>query len=170
MKKARIIPFGDPVLREQAKPVTVFHKKLHALVDTMKHTLASTEEGAALAANQIAVPKRIVVIDYLDEYHEMINPEITEQSGESTDFEGCLSLPGYSGKVTRSERVKVAFHDRHGKEACIERTGRMARCIQHEIDHLNGILFIDRMDDAYVVNDENKKLPVKELMKLTAKR
>ena len=166
MKKEKIAVFGDPVLRETAQPVTIFHKKLHLLIDRMKFTLSKEEGGAALAANQISILKRVVVIDYLDEYHEMINPEIISSSGESTESEGCLSLPGYFGNVKRAEQIKVKFQDRHGKEFVIDRSGHMARCIQHEIDHLDGILFIDRMDEPFVSNGE-KKLAVKELLKIT---
>jgi peptide deformylase len=171
MKKANIILFGEPLLRETAQPVTVFHKKLHALIDTMKHTLLTGGDGAALAAPQIGILKRITVINYQDEYFEMVNPEILSFSGEKSDYEGCLSFPGFSGNVKRAETVKVKFQDRNGKERTIERSGRMARCIQHEIDHLDGILFIDRMDEKYVFNDENNsKLSVKELLKMSRER
>jgi len=170
MKKAKIIRFGDPVLREKSQNVTVFHKKLHATVDIIKNTLSSEENGAALAANQVSIPKRITVIDYLNEYHEMINPEIISSSGKQVDYEGCLSFPGYSGKVNRAEIVTVKFQDRYGKEIIIVRSGAMARCIQHEIDHLNGILYIDRMTDDFVLSDENQsKISVRDLLKITGK-
>jgi len=171
MKKAKITRFGDPVLREESQHVNVFHKKLHALIDTMSYTLSKEYNGAALAANQISVTKRITIINYLDEYHEMINPEIISFSGEQIDYEGCLSFPGYSGKVKRAENITVKFQDRNGKEIIIERSGRMARCIQHEIDHLNGILFIDRMDDDFLIHDENQtRIPVRDLQRLTQKK
>ena len=169
MKKAKIIHFGDPVLRQKAEPVKVFHKKLHGVVDTIKNTLLDTDYAAALAANQVSILKSITVIDYCDEYFEMINPEIIASSGESTGFEGCLSLPGYSGKVKRAENVTVKYQDRHGKENTIERGGAMARCIQHELDHLNGILYIDRMVEDFVTHDDKgTKLSVKDLQRLTA--
>jgi len=169
MKKAKIIHFGDPVLRQKAEPVKVFHKKLHAVVDTIKNTLLDTDYAAALAANQVSILKSITVIDYCDEYFEMINPEIIASSGESTGFEGCLSLPGYSGKVKRAENVTVKYQDRHGKENTIERGGAMARCIQHELDHLNGILYIDRMVEDFVTHDDKgTKLSVADLQRLTA--
>jgi len=171
IKKAKIVLFGDPVLRVESQPVNVYHKKLHTLIDIISLTLQNTKDGAALAANQISILKKITVIDYMNEYFEMINPEITFQSGEQTDYEGCLSLPGYSGKVKRSTTVTVKFQDRFGKVKIIERSGNMARCIQHEIDHLNGILFIDRMEEKYIFNDEAKtKLPVDEILKITAKK
>jgi peptide deformylase len=168
MKKEKIALFGDTVLRETASPVKVFHKKLHLLIDAMKYTLDATDDAAALAAPQISVSKRITVIDYLGEYIEMVNPEILEMHGEETAYEGCLSLPGFSGAVKRAYTVKVKFQDRHGKEKVIERSGAMARCIQHEIDHLDGILYIDRMSDEYVRNDEKKSLlSVRDLRRLT---
>jgi len=172
MKKAEIAIFGDPVLREKARPVTAFHKKLHALIDTMKFTLVNGEDGAALAATQISVLKRIVVINYCDEYHEMVNPEIIEASGEQNDFEGCLSLPGLSGMVKRAGMVKVGFQDRNGKEHVIARNGRMAICIQHELDHLDGILYVDRMDGGdFVYNDEKEtKMLVGDLLRISPRK
>jgi peptide deformylase len=168
MKSGRIVLFGDPALRVKAMPVTAFHKKLHRTIDAMRTVLSSRDDGAALAATQVAIPRRIVVIDYLDEYLEMLNPEITASSGESEDFEGCLSLPGFSGRVKRAESVTVSFRDRDGNPRTIARDGRMARCIQHEIDHLDGILFIDRMEDEFVFNVETKtRLVVKDLIKAT---
>lgn len=169
MKKAKIIHFGDPVLRQKAEPVSVFHKKLHSVVDIIKATLLDADYAAALAANQVSILKSITVIDYCDEYFEMINPEIIDSSGESIGYEGCLSLPGYSGKVKRAEMVTVKYQDRNGKEITIERSGAMARCIQHELDHLNGMLYIDRMVDEFVIHDDNDtKLSVADLQRLTS--
>ncbi len=168
MKSGTIALFGDPALRVKAKPVTAFHKKLHRTIDGMKAVLLAREDGAALAATQVGIPRRIVVIDYLGEYIEMINPVITGSSGESDDFEGCLSLPGFSGRVTRARQVTVTFQDRNGNPVTIEREGPMARCIQHEVDHLDGILFIDRMEDEFVFNTATKtKLVVKDLREAT---
>jgi peptide deformylase len=155
IKKSKIIVLGDPLLRQKAKPVTVFHKKLHALIDTLAETLYASDDGAAIAANQIGVLKQITVIDYLDEYIEMVNPEIVSGEGEQTDYEGCLSIPGYSGLVSRYESVQVKYLDRTGKENVIERSGKMARCFQHEIDHLNGILFIDKVKEDFLIHNES---------------
>ena len=149
--------FGDPILRESAKPVNVFHKKLDNLIDSMNYTLSLREDGAAIAANQIGVLKRITVINYEDEYFEMVNPEIIEREGGLVDnYEGCLSYPGYIGLVPRYEKIKVKYLDRKGEQHIIERTGNMARCIQHEIDHLDGILFIDRMKETTLTHSETK--------------
>jgi peptide deformylase len=157
MKKETVVQFGDPVLRQVASPITVFHKKLRALIDTIAFTLESRGDGAALAAPQIGVSKRVVVIDYQDEYIEMVNPEITEMSGAITDGEGCLSFKGYSGEVTRAENVTVKFQDRFGEVITLTRSGPMARCMQHEIDHLDGILYIDRMEKSGIVMNEDKE-------------
>lgn len=156
-KKLKIALFGDPVLRQKAKPVTVFHKKLNLLIDSIAETLFSSKDGAALAASQVSILKRITIIDYENEYLEMINPEIISSSGEQSGYEGCLSYPGYSGMVTRFESVKVKYNNRYGEEIIIERVGKMARCIQHEIDHLNGILFIDRVTDGLLIHSETKE-------------
>jgi peptide deformylase len=155
VKKSKIVLFGDPVLRKAAKPVTVFHKKLHGLIDSMVETLHDRDDGAALAANQIGVLKSITVIDYMQEYFEMINPEIIDSEGEQTEYEGCLSLPGYFGLVSRYDHIKVKYLDRNGKENIIERNGKLARCFQHEIDHLNGILFIDKVCENFLINNDN---------------
>lgn len=166
--KYKIVRFGEPVLREKAKPVTVFHHKLHELVDSLTDTLFRSEDGAAIAAPQIGVSKRIVVIDYEDEYIELINPEILSSDGEQTGYEGCLSFPGFIGNVTRSDTVKVKYQDRDGKEITIERSGNMARCLQHEIDHLDGILFIDKVSDKYLVHQDTKeKVLLQDVLELS---
>lgn len=166
-KKLKIIEFGNPLLREKAKPVTVFHKKLNLLVDSIAETLYASEDGAALAATQVAEMKRITVIDYENEYFEMVNPEILESSGEQVDKEGCLSFPGYYGMVKRFETVKLKYQDRSGGEHIIERSGKMARCIQHELDHLDGILFIDRMvEDTLVHSITKEKISLEHALKI----
>lgn len=170
MKRAMIVQFGDPVLRNIASPVTVFHKKLHALIDTMKFTLQSNDDGAALAAPQIGVSKRVVVISYIGEYIELVNPKIIESTGSVIDEEGCLSFTGFSGLVPRAESVKVQFQDRYGKEEVISRSGSMARCLQHEIDHLDGILYVDRMNKDATVSDEYDTLSVDEVLELAGSR
>jgi peptide deformylase len=167
-KKLKIVSFGNPVLRQKAKPVTVFHKKLHSLIDSIADTLAAEENSAALAANQVDILKRIVVIDYLNEHIELINPEIFESSGSQTDYEGCLSFPGYIGKVSRANFVKVKYFDRFGEEHIIEREEKLARCLQHEIDHLNGILYIDHVEEEYLHHAEtDEKISLDEVRELT---
>ncbi len=167
-KKNKILLFGDPVLRQKAKAVTVFHKKLHGVIDTIAYNLDGREDGAALAANQVNILKRITVIDYEGEYIEMINPEIIEASGEVIKSEGCLSFPGYTGMVPRAETVKVKYNDRYGKENIIERSGNLARCFQHEIDHLNGILYIDRMKEDFLIHNETgERINIEEIRRIS---
>ena len=109
MSVSKIIELGDPVLREKSKPVTVFHKNMRKKVDTIKETLFRHDGAAALAAPQISLLKRMTVIDYMDEYLELINPEIIESSGKSYGEEGCLSVPGFFGMVERAATVTVIF-------------------------------------------------------------
>ena len=167
-KKLKILSFGDPVLRQAASPVTVFHSKLHSLIDSISYTLYNQDDGAALAANQVGILKRITVIDYEDEFIEMINPEILEMEGNQIGYEGCLSYPGYQGIVSRFNLIKVKYLNRFGEEFTIERKDKLSRCIQHEIDHLNGILFIDRMEEKFLVHTENKKkISLKDVLEIT---
>ncbi len=168
LKTEPIVLFGDMSLRTGSKPVEVFHKGLHQKIDIMAYTLRKHGGGAALAAPQIALLKNIIVIDYLGKYYELINPAITETSGEVIDYEGCLSLPNYLGRVKRYQKIKVKYQNRFGDFLEVEPENEMARCFQHEIDHLNGILYIDRMTDEYVFdNDFKEKIPVKQLLELT---
>ena len=164
----KILQVGDPLLRQKARPVTVFHKKLHSAIDSMAETLYSSGNGAALAANQVGILKQIIVIDYEEEYLELLNPVILECSGEQTDQEGCLSFTGLYGNVKRFNYIKIKYCDRYGEEHILEKKGKMSRCIQHEIDHLNGILFIDRMEEELLDNIiTNKKVELKPLLNLS---
>lgn len=153
MSRKNILGFGAPVLREIAKPITVFHKKLDKLIDDMIEILCSKEGGAGMAAPQIGVSKRIVVIQTPDGVQELINPEILNQSGEQTGEEACLSLRGYHGIVKRYNYVKIKALNRKAKEIEFSGEGYLARCIQHEIDHLNGILYIDKITPDQFFND-----------------
>ncbi len=168
VKTEPIVQFGDVSLRTVCKPVEIFHKGLHQKIDIMANTLRKHGGGAALAAPQIALLKKIIVIDYLGKYYELINPVITETSGEILDYEGCLSLPSFVGRVKRYQKIKVKYQNRFGDFLEVEPENEMARCFQHEIDHLNGMLYIDRMTDEYVFNNDlNEKIPVKQLLELT---
>jgi len=150
-----IVKDPDPVLREKAKPVTKFNANLHKLLDDMAETMYDAN-GVGLAAPQIGILKRVIVIDTGDEHGliEMVNPEIIEKSGEQFGPEGCLSIPGINGEVRRAMRVKVRGQDRHGVEYTIEGEGLLARAFQHEVDHLNGILFTDLAERIYEVTPE----------------
>ncbi len=139
----QVVTTPDPVLRAKAKPVTKINEGVFRVLDNMKDTLYA-ENGVGLAAPQIGISKRLVVIDSGDNYMELINPEITDQQGEQIRSEGCLSVPGIVGIVKRAEKVAVKALNRKGEEIILEGTGLLSRALQHEIDHLDGILFIDK--------------------------
>ena len=138
----------DPVLREVSKPVKNINSNVIKLLEDMAETMYDAE-GVGLAAPQVGILKRVVVIDIGEGLIEFINPEMIEKSGEQTGPEGCLSFPGLSGEVCRADYVKVKALDRHGAEFTIEAEGFLARALQHEIDHLNGVVFLDHADQIY---------------------
>ncbi len=139
-----VVKEGDDVLRKQARPVIEFNKRLHTLLDDMAETMYATN-GVGLAANQVGVLRRVVVIDIGDGLIELINPEIVEKSGHQEEVEGCLSSPGEYGITKRPMRVKVEAFDRFGNEVAYEGEDLLARAFCHEIDHLDGILFKDNV-------------------------
>ena len=143
-----ILKDTDPLLRQTSKPVTEITPRIHKLLNDMADTMYDAE-GVGLAAPQIAILKRVIVIDVGEGLIELINPEIIEKDGVQIGPEGCLSVPGVVGKVRRADSVKVKAQDRNGKEYVIEGTGLLARALQHEIDHLNGILFTDLAEEIY---------------------
>ncbi len=135
---------GDPVLKEVCAPVEKIDKQLKKLMDDMAETMYESN-GVGIAAPQIGKAIRLVIIDCQDEHGllELINPVITFREGTETDTEGCLSVPDIYGEVERAAKVKVEFTNRRGKKQHVTATGLLARCIQHELDHLEGQLFID---------------------------
>ena len=137
---------SDPILRKQSRKVETFDEKIKILVGDMIETMYDAD-GVGLAAPQIGILKRILVIDIYDDtgVKVLINPEILDQKGEQIDVEGCLSIPGVSGTVKRPEYIKVKGFDQEGKEIVIEGEGLLARALCHEIDHLDGILFTDKI-------------------------
>ncbi len=140
----------DPILRKKSRPVTEFNDRLFDLLDDMKDTMYQSG-GVGLAGVQVGVLRRVVVMDVSEdrnEYIELINPEITEVSDEQTGVEGCLSLPGWCGVVTRPNVVKVKAQNREGKWCLYKGEGLKARCFCHEIDHLDGILYKDKLDEG----------------------
>ncbi len=139
-----IVQIGDDILRQQAQTVKRFDKRLATLLDDMADTLYE-EDGAGLAAPQIGISKRVVVIDVGDGLVELVNPLIIKAEGREVEIEGCLSVKGRNGYVPRGAKVVVTAQNRNGGEFVIEGTGMLARALQHEIDHLNGILFVDKM-------------------------
>jgi len=147
-----IIKDNDPLLRETCKQVTEITPRIHKLLDDMADTMYDAQ-GVGLAASQISILKRVVVIDVGEGLIEMINPEIIEASGEQFGPEGCLSVPGLTGNVKRSGYVKVKALDRNGKDFIVEGNELLARALQHEIDHLNGVLFTDLAEEIYKQED-----------------
>lgn len=137
-----IIKAGAPILKQTAAPVERVDAKTRTLLDQMAETMKAAD-GVGLAAPQVGVSIRAVVIDVGEGLLEMVNPEITAREGEAIDSEGCLSVPGIFGDVVRAESVRVTYTDRRNKRKSLKAKGLLARCIQHEVDHLNGILFID---------------------------
>ncbi|RJG25996.1 peptide deformylase [Paenibacillus thiaminolyticus] len=153
-----IVHEPDPVLHQVAKEVTKLtpniHKLLNDMADTMYHA-----EGVGLAAPQIGILKRVIVVDVGDEHGliEMINPVILKAEGEQLGPEGCLSIPGLNGDVRRHQHITVQGLDRHGKTFTVEASDFLARAFQHEIDHLNGILFTEIAESVYEVPREGRK-------------
>ncbi len=147
-----IILESDETLRKKSKDVTEFNERLWQLLDDMAETMYSSD-GVGLAAVQVGVLRKVVVVDTGDTLYEIINPQIIEQSGTQTGPEGCLSSPNEYGDVTRPMKVKVKALDRFGKEYTIEGTELLARALCHEIDHLNGVLFKDLAEDLYEVEE-----------------
>ncbi len=149
MAKLKILEFPDPRLRTKATAVDVVDDELRVLIDDMFETMYAAP-GIGLAATQVNVHKRLLVTDVSadnDAPLVLINPVILEMDGKVVTDEGCLSVPGFYEEVERADSIKVQFLDRDGNEVILETDGLQAVCIQHEIDHLDGILFLDRMAD-----------------------
>jgi len=138
-----IVQAENKVLREKAQRVTKLGRNIIKLLDNMRDTMYANK-GVGLAAPQIGISKRVIVVDIGEGLVELINPEILVAAGEETGTEGCLSIPGVVGEVTRSAWIRVKGLNRKGSETEIEAEGFFARALQHEIDHLNGILFTDK--------------------------
>ncbi len=157
-----IVTFPEPSLRLKAKQVTKFDTELQTLVDNMFETLRAAP-GVGLAAPQIGESLRLVVVEYTEDEDEnakpkkyvLVNPEIIKRSEEMvTDVEGCLSLPGLAGRVERHRAVTVKAKNRFGKPLKIEAQDWLARIFQHEIDHLDGVLYIDRAEEVFELTPE----------------
>lgn len=156
MAVRKIVLLGDPILRQKAKRVTRFDESIQQLIDDMIETMRDAP-GAGLAAPQVGVPLRIAVIEVEDVVTVVCNPEIVEMEGEYEPEEGCLSVPGYVANVKRAFKVVVKAKNRRGKEIKIKAEDLLAHVLQHEIDHLDGILFIDRLPSL----DLLRKVPPK---------
>ena len=138
-----VVQVGDDVLRQKCFPVEEFDEKLWKLLDDMKETVKK-EEGAGLAAPQVGVLRRLAVVDVDEGYFELINPVIVSQKGEQSGWEGCLSVVGKSGIVSRPMKVKLSYQNRFGDKHILDAKGFFARAICHELDHLDGVLYIDK--------------------------
>lgn len=145
MALRNILVEGDPTLQKVSRPVTNFDARLHVLLDDMAETLHDAN-GVGLAAVQVGVLRRAVVIDDGDQIYDLINPEIIEQSGEQTGLEGCLSLPGKYGIVTRPNIVKVRAQDREGNWFELEGEALIARAFCHELEHLDGHIYTEKAE------------------------
>jgi peptide deformylase len=144
-----ILEFPDPRLRTRAQPVQEVDAALRRLIDDMFETMYAAP-GIGLAATQVNVHKRLLVIDISEKHNEplaLINPEIVAREGVEESEEGCLSVPGIYDKVSRADRIRVRALDRNGKQIEFDAEGLLAVCIQHEMDHLDGKLFVDYLSD-----------------------
>ena len=138
---------NNPVLRQKAKRVPAIDRSIQRLIDDMIKTMQESN-GVGLAAPQVGVPLRVVVLQMLgEEPIALVNPEIVKRSGEREVTEGCLSLPGYVGEIKRSVSVTVKGWDRQGKAIRIKATELIAQALEHELDHLNGVLYIDHLEN-----------------------
>ena len=153
MALRQIRTIGDPCLNKVCKKVEEVNERTLTLIDDMLDTMYEAD-GVGLAAPQVGVLKRIVVIDVGDGPIVMINPEILETSGSQTGSEGCLSVPGKAGTVTRPDYVKVKALNERGEEYVLEGEGLLARCICHECDHLDGILYSDKAEGGLINNED----------------
>ena len=144
MAVRKILRIGDETLRRKARRVEVFDKRLHTLLDDMAETMYDAE-GAGLAAPQVGILRRVVVIDVGEGIIELINPEILSAEGEQINAEGCLSIPGRRCTVKRPQKVVVAAQDRSGNPFELTGEGFLAIAVSHELDHLDGVLYVDKM-------------------------
>lgn len=146
---------GDPILRKTSREVTEINDRIRTLLDDMLETMYENE-GVGLAAPQVGILRRVVVIDIGEGPIKLINPEIIEEEGEFIDVEGCLSVPNRAGTVKRPERVKVKYLNELGEEKIIEGTQLLSKALCHEIDHLDGILFTDKIIEEIVPEEEDE--------------
>lgn len=149
MAKRTIAQIPDPVLYKKCRPVENFDERLWTLLDDMKETLKDAN-GAGLAAPQVSVLRRLAIVDTEDGYFELVNPVIKKSSGKQTGMEGCLSVKGKYGEVTRPMKVTVVCQDRFGKEQKYEVSGFTARAFCHEIDHLDGIIYTSKCNKVEI--------------------
>ncbi|MDO4778779.1 MAG: peptide deformylase [Tissierellia bacterium] len=143
---------GDPLLRKVSREVKEVDDRIRLLLDDMVETMHHAN-GIGLAAPQVGILRRVIVVDVGEGIYKMINPEILEREGSDIQIEGCLSIPGFNGTVERPTNIKVKYLDENSEEKIIEAEDLFARCICHEIDHLNGVLFTDIFIDEVNLSD-----------------
>jgi len=152
---------GDAVLHQKAKRVRRIDDSIQKLIDDMIETMHDIGGAAGLAAPQVGVPLQVIVVEMPDEEPlAIVNPEVVKSVGEHEVAEGCLSLPGYKGTLKRFEKVTVKGRDRHGKEIRIKADGLLAHALQHEIDHINGVVYVDRLesrDNLVAIGEEDEE-------------
>lgn len=153
MAVLKVVKVGDPVLRQPTQPVTRITKRISRLIQDMFETMYAVD-GVGLAAPQVGVSRKIAVIDVGEGPIALINPKIVSGSDEDIDVEGCLSIPGKQAYVKRLAQVKVEALNEKGKPVQIEAEGLLARALQHEIDHLNGVLFTDLVDEKDIIEGD----------------
>lgn len=142
--KLRIHKYGEPFLKKKVAPVAEVNDEIRSILESMVELMRS-HRGVGLAANQVGLDKRLVVIEFDNDVFKLINPEIIQRTGTFEFEEGCLSFPGFYIRVHRAESIWVDFLDEHGRRRTIQAQGVLSVVMQHEIDHLNGILFIERI-------------------------
>ena len=164
MATRKIVKIGDETLRKTCRPQAKFDLRLAILLKDMADTMYKAE-GVGLAAPQVGILRRVAVVDVTEDHtglKELINPEIVETEGTQTGREGCLSVPDRQGIVTRPLRVKVCYQDRHGNPMELETEGFEARAVCHELDHLDGVLYVDKMDRELTEEEIQGKVPEDE--------
>ena len=144
MALRNIVKMGDPLLKKVSRPVENFDAKLHQLLDDMWQTLHHAE-GLGLAAPQVGILKRVAIVEWEDQKYELVNPKLVKSKGRCVDNEGCLSVEGFRGLVARPEVIDIEYFNRHGEKQTLHAEGYFARVFLHEMDHLDGILFADKM-------------------------
>lgn len=150
MALIRIRLFDDEILRKKSKVVKVIDNKIRQILNDMADTMYNTKDGAGLAAPQVGILKRLVVIDMGEGLMKLVNPKIIKQKGTQDVIEGCLSIPNIQGKLKRPARVTIQALNENGKKIILTGTGDLAKCFCHEIDHLDGILFTDLVTEIVV--------------------
>ncbi|MBP3431620.1 MAG: peptide deformylase [Clostridia bacterium] len=155
MATRKIVVLGNDTLRKKSKPVLAFDESLVVLLDDMKTTMIE-RKGVGIAAVQVGVLRRAIIIELEEgEYLEIINPQILKTKGKVSDAEGCLSVPGFYCDVPRPRYVKIRAFDRNGNEFEFEAEDYLARCVCHEMDHLDGVLFVDLTEEGRKYKKEN---------------